>query len=440
MFADDSLYHLQAGSPLINAGDPALLDVDSSRSDVGWTGGPGGISYEYLDLPPLLPESLTATGRDTVLTVRWLSRPEADLAAYRLYRGFHAGFWAPGLPPTSVIAPSVSDTLMHLSRTQDSLYIVVTAFDTSGHESEPSSEAEYIISEHPLGHAPQWRPVAAAQVKARDSLTLIVQASDPDGDSLALTAIDLPANASFIDHGDGTGEFGWRPPEAQIGEHDVRLVVSDGFLTDTLDFAITVRPANRAPVWSAIEPQVVQECETLKVRVVATDADGDSLELRANPLPPHAVFTDSGNGVGSLVFTPDASQAGGYRFDAFAWDGETVATLVVSVTVLDGTCATSSRSGILRVYPNPLNSTGTVEVSIPGDAGSSQAIKLVLHDLVGRTVATYDQGSLSGGVHILGIDVGESTLGRNLASGVYFLRLQAGSQTVGDIVKVAVMR
>ncbi|RME49773.1 MAG: hypothetical protein D6795_11205, partial [Deltaproteobacteria bacterium] len=34
--------HLSSDSPLIDAGDPALLDPDGSRSDIGAYGGPGG--------------------------------------------------------------------------------------------------------------------------------------------------------------------------------------------------------------------------------------------------------------------------------------------------------------------------------------------------------------------------------------------------------------
>lgn len=440
MFVGDSTYRLQWGSPLIDAGDPGVLDTDGSRSDIGWTGGPGGMSYEYPNLPPLPPESLSATGRDTLLTVRWRPRPEADVAGYRLFRGYRSGFWLPGLPPTYEFARGATDTLLHLSRRPDSLYYVVTAFDSSGQESEPSAEAEYIISAHPLGHAPQWTPVAAVRVKAKDSLTLLVQATDPDGDPLTLKAIDLPANAGFTDHGDGTGRFGFRPTESQIGDQSVLLVASDGFLQDTLVLVITVLPANRAPVWVAIAPQVVRECETVRVCVIAFDADGDLLELRSAPLPPHASFTDSGNGVGALVFTPDTSQAGEYRIEVYAWDGAVVATLAVTVEVVDWTCIVAGRRGILRVYPNPLNDRGLVEVGVPGDAGIVRAVKVVLHDLVGRTVATCYQGNLAVGVHTLEFDVGDASLGHDLASGVYFLRLQIGSETVGEIVKVAVIK
>jgi hypothetical protein len=47
-------------SPLIDAGDPTILDKDESISDIGLYGGPYGESYVYLDLPPRPPVNLTA--------------------------------------------------------------------------------------------------------------------------------------------------------------------------------------------------------------------------------------------------------------------------------------------------------------------------------------------------------------------------------------------
>ncbi|MBK8662425.1 MAG: hypothetical protein IPN18_11710 [Ignavibacteriales bacterium] len=53
---DSNNYLLQMFSPLINAGDPNILDVDGSRSDVGLYGGPYGQSYQYKDLAPKKPK------------------------------------------------------------------------------------------------------------------------------------------------------------------------------------------------------------------------------------------------------------------------------------------------------------------------------------------------------------------------------------------------
>ena len=51
-------FHLQKYSPLIDAGDPNILDKDGSRSDIGLYGGPFGESYKYLDLAPRAPINL----------------------------------------------------------------------------------------------------------------------------------------------------------------------------------------------------------------------------------------------------------------------------------------------------------------------------------------------------------------------------------------------
>ncbi|HMU44193.1 MAG TPA: hypothetical protein PKA80_12915, partial [Ignavibacteriaceae bacterium] len=61
MFANpDSLdFHLQKYSPLIDAGDPTILDKDGTRSDIGLYGGPYGEQYHYIDLAPRTPINLT---------------------------------------------------------------------------------------------------------------------------------------------------------------------------------------------------------------------------------------------------------------------------------------------------------------------------------------------------------------------------------------------
>jgi hypothetical protein len=153
MFAEDETdelgwtsFRLQRGSPLIDAGAPDLLDVDSTVSDVGWTGGPGGVHYEYPELPPLGPESLQVTGDDQIVTVTWPSRPEADLHSYRLYRSTTSGFWAPALVPhreTSAADTSLCDTLLTAG---ESYYYVCTAVDTAMLESQPSPESEYTVT------------------------------------------------------------------------------------------------------------------------------------------------------------------------------------------------------------------------------------------------------------------------------------------------------
>jgi hypothetical protein len=83
---DSNNFLLQMFSPLINAGDPNILDVDGSRSDVGLYGGPYGQSYQYKDLPPKKPKVISATKLKNKVNFHWRGGTEADFNSFSLYR------------------------------------------------------------------------------------------------------------------------------------------------------------------------------------------------------------------------------------------------------------------------------------------------------------------------------------------------------------------
>ena len=84
--AENHDFHLQAFSPLIDAGNPEILDEDGSRSDIGVFGGPGGMSYEYLDLPPRIPDSLWGYFSNDSVFIGWRMNYETDFEEYEIYR------------------------------------------------------------------------------------------------------------------------------------------------------------------------------------------------------------------------------------------------------------------------------------------------------------------------------------------------------------------
>ncbi len=81
---DSGDYRLQMYSPMIDAGDPEILDKDGSRSDIGLFGGPYGESYTYRDLPPLKPRHLTQSVDDSLVVFNWHRSFEADLCHYSI--------------------------------------------------------------------------------------------------------------------------------------------------------------------------------------------------------------------------------------------------------------------------------------------------------------------------------------------------------------------
>jgi hypothetical protein len=73
MFVKDTLpnpqldfdYRLQAYSPGIDAGNPDILDVDGSSSDIGMYGGSSDNRINIKDLPPATPVNFICSNLST---------------------------------------------------------------------------------------------------------------------------------------------------------------------------------------------------------------------------------------------------------------------------------------------------------------------------------------------------------------------------------------
>jgi hypothetical protein len=111
-------------------------------------------------------------------------------------------------------------------------------------------------------------------------------------------------------------------------------LVNDGDLLSSPD-TVLVSVGNQPPVLDSIGAQTVDEGDTLKFRISATDPDADSIILSAENRPDNSVFIDSGNGAGSFVFTPDTAQAGFYQVAFIASDGVLSDSETVEITVND---------------------------------------------------------------------------------------------------------
>jgi hypothetical protein len=152
MFVNDTIptyggaydYHLQMFSPAIDAGDPNILDVDGTRSDIGAYGGPGGESYVYIDLPPRPPVNVDAVVDSNIIIVNWNRNTESDTSHYNVYRDTVANFT---IDPTKLIS-SQTDTIFiqPVPQNVESLYYKITAVDNQENESIPSEEVGVLIT------------------------------------------------------------------------------------------------------------------------------------------------------------------------------------------------------------------------------------------------------------------------------------------------------
>jgi len=86
------------------------------------------------------------------------------------------------------------------------------------------------ISVNNVNRAPQIAHQGVYQITEDEWLQFTLYADDPDGDDLSLrmTPVDLPEDATFIDNGDGTGEFRWLSDFHEAQDYHPVFIVSDG--------------------------------------------------------------------------------------------------------------------------------------------------------------------------------------------------------------------
>jgi hypothetical protein len=135
---DTSNFHLQMFSPLIDKGDPTILDKDSSRSDIGLYGGPFGEYYKYLDLAPKPPIGLAISIDTNYVTIKWNKNTEADFNHYSLYRDTVAGFT---INDKTFVLPLTDTIYNHIIQPRVTKYFYkLTAVDNQGNISKESEE------------------------------------------------------------------------------------------------------------------------------------------------------------------------------------------------------------------------------------------------------------------------------------------------------------
>ena len=145
MFVNDtSDFHLQKYSPLIDAGDPTILDKDGTRSDIGFYGGPYGEQYHYVDLAPRTPVNLNATLDSLTVGLTWNKNTEADFNHYNVYRDTTKNFQ---IDSTNLFLSTDRNNLIDfLPDYLEKIYYKITAIDNQGNESEPSEEVGFILT------------------------------------------------------------------------------------------------------------------------------------------------------------------------------------------------------------------------------------------------------------------------------------------------------
>jgi len=166
------------------------------------------------------------------------------------------------------------------------------------------------------------------------NLAFTVNATDAES-TPTLSTSSLPTGATFVDNGDGSGDFDWTPTITQAGVYNVTFYATDdSVVADSEIVTITVNEnGNLPPNLAAIGAKSVNETVNLAFGISATDAESTPT-LTTSTLPTGATFTDNGDGTGDFDWTPTIVQAGIYNVTFYATDDSAaVDSELVAITV-----------------------------------------------------------------------------------------------------------
>jgi hypothetical protein len=168
------------------------------------------------------------------------------------------------------------------------------------------------------GAAPVFTQPSDMTVVAGETADQTIQATDADGDPLTFLKSSGPEFMTVVTispgNGAGFGTIHLEPGLAEAGTKHATVSASDGTLTSTQPFNITVHPSPVAPVLDQPADMIVNAGETASQALHASDANGDALgfNLVSGPAYVTVSTTDPGSGtaLGEIVVAPSLAVGG----------------------------------------------------------------------------------------------------------------------------------
>ena len=161
---------------------------------------------------------------------------------------------------------------------------------------------------------------------------VLLNDSDPDGDTLQVIGISAPANGSASHSND---RFFYQPDANYNGSDFFTYTIEDALgLTATANILVTVTPANDQPVANN-DSAFTDENVSVLINVLANDSDVDNqiLSIQSVGNPSNGTAVISGN---QIRYTPTANFSGSDNFTYTITDGSGgTDSANVSVTVLE---------------------------------------------------------------------------------------------------------
>jgi hypothetical protein len=166
-----------------------------------------------------------------------------------------------------------------------------------------------------FNRAPEFEPIGPFTMNEGDTLNFTVVSSDPDGTIPQLILLAPPLNSTFVDNGDGTGDFTFMPSFFQAGLDSARFMAIDQIDPDMfaiMSVNIEVLDVNRPPVITTISDTTIGDGFMLSFPIEYSDPDSTQPLLFYRNLPASATITDFGDGFALFEWRPSYNDIGIY--------------------------------------------------------------------------------------------------------------------------------
>ncbi|MCV2885510.1 putative Ig domain-containing protein [Aestuariibacter sp. AA17] len=273
-------------------------------------------------------------------------------------------------PATMMLAPTTNSlTWFPVQKDVGMHKVVLRVEDIAG----AYEEQWFTLTVANVNDAPEIVTIEPQQIEATQTLSLHIEATDEDGDSLTYKLINAPQGAVIEDN---TGKFSWTPEVSQQGHYQITIAVSDEQTTTTTTFDVEViEPPFSAPVFIDDPNLVTVTGKPFVYQVQLEQFENVTFQLDKQP---DGVSINAATGEISW----DAPSEGVYSFDVKASISESIFTSQsYQLSVLNaepshegsdfwlafGTNHLSSHSGNLFLYVSSQHhAQGVIDVPLQG--------------------------------------------------------------------------
>jgi hypothetical protein len=263
-------------------------------------------------------------------------------------------------------------------------------------------------------------------------IAVLANDSDPDGNPLVVQSVDTTATVGSVRIEAGDTTLTYIPVPDYAGKDSLKYLMSDG--QGGLDSAfvfITLTEVNHPPV-AMNDSLTGQQDSVLTVCPLENDLDPDDDPLTLYEAgevgASWSVSIDPGDT--TLTFTPAPGFAGEAVFEYVISDGKGgLDTAEVRITVeegmgIGGTESVPRAFALCQNSPNPFNPVTQIQLDLPRTC----EVSLSVYDVLGREIVGLMAGEQAAGRYRIRWD-GRDRTGKQVTSGVYFYRIEAGEFT-----------